>query len=128
MRLDFSLNTRKKRHPQKNKERTQTVVRQLLLRVAVGAITYMSKNEERLNEKGRGFNESKNTTTKQNKRNTRERRHDIICKPSARRIQVRATCGCLVDYGERTSTSPPACFGPSSPWPLPVIIRHHSSL
>ena len=29
---------------------------------------------------------------KQNKRNTRERRHDI-CKPNARRAQVRATCG-----------------------------------
>ena len=29
---------------------------------------------------------------KQNKRNTRERRHDI-CKPTARRIQVRTTCG-----------------------------------
>ena len=30
---------------------------------------------------------------KQDKRNTRERRRDIICKPNARRIQVRATCG-----------------------------------
>ena len=43
--------------------------------------------------KGRGFNESKKTKTKQNKtkRNTRERQHDI-CKPNARRIQVWTTC------------------------------------
>ena len=44
--------------------------------------------------KGRGFNEGHKdeNEAKQNKRNTRERRHDI-CKPNARRAQVRATCG-----------------------------------
>ena len=49
--------------------------------------------EGRLNEGPRLQREHKGENeAKQNKGNTRERRHGI-CKPNARRIQVRATCG-----------------------------------
>ena len=50
--------------------------------------------EERLNDGLRLHSESKKTRTKQNRThvNTRERRH-AICKPNARKIQVRTICG-----------------------------------
>ena len=59
---------------------------------------FISKNDR---TEGLGFNGSIKTKTKQNKnktkqkqnkRKTKERRYDI-CKPRARRVQVRATCG-----------------------------------
>ena len=55
--------------------------------------------ERRLNE-GSQLQRKHKTKTKQNKTKVtpRERRHDI-CKPNARRIQVRATCG----YSTRAS-------------------------
>ena len=56
----------------------------------IGAPAYLRTIERRaprLQRKHKDENEAK-----QNKRNTRERRHDI-CKPNARRVQVRATCG-----------------------------------
>ena len=84
--------------------------------------------EGRLNEGPRLQRKHKDENEpKQNKRNTRERRHDI-CKPNdARRAQVRATYGWLVNKGERTSTSPLACFGQSSCWSL-YIRWHHSRI
>ena len=49
--------------------------------------------EGRLNEGPRLQRKHKDENeAKQNKRNTREIRHGI-CKPNARRAQVRATCG-----------------------------------
>ena len=49
--------------------------------------------EGRLNEGPRLQRKHKDENeAKQNKRNTRERRHDI-CRTNARRIQVRAACG-----------------------------------
>ena len=68
-------------------------------------------NEEpRLQRKHEDENEAK-----QNKPNTRERRHDI-CKPNARRAQVCATCG---QSTRRANQHEPACFGLSSPWSFP---------
>ena len=73
--------TQKKRHLKKIKRKKG--------RNACGCrATCISKNDW---TKGRGFNEIIMTKTEPNKRNTRERRLDI-CKPSARRIQIRATC------------------------------------
>ena len=73
----------------------------------------------RLQRKHKDENEAK-----QNKRNTRERRHDI-CKPNARRVQVRATCG----YSQqgRANQHEPACFGLSSSWSYPSISGIHTT-
>ena len=73
-------NTRKKRHLQKIKNKHVW----LSGRLHIGG---------RLNEGPRLQRTYKDENeAKQNKRNTRERRHDI-CKPNARGAQVRATCG-----------------------------------
>ena len=69
--------------PNKQKEK-----RNKELRVAIGTPAYRRTIERRAaaSRKHKDENEAK-----QNKRKTRERRHDI-CKPNDRRIQVRATC------------------------------------
>ena len=49
--------------------------------------------EERLNERPRlQWKHKDENEAKQNKRNTREKHHDI-CKSNVSRIQVRVTCG-----------------------------------
>ena len=74
-------NARKKRHLQKKKKKHVRLSGRLHI-------------EGRLNEGPRLQRKHKDENeAKQNKRNTREIRHDIICKPTARRAQVRATCG-----------------------------------
>ena len=63
--------------------------------------------EGRLNEGPRLQRKHKDqeNEAKQNKRNTRERRHDI-CKPNARMIQVRATCGYSNQQGRANQDEP----------------------
>ena len=78
-------NTRKKRHLQINKKESKKETY-----VAIEAPAYRRTIERRAaasTKKHKDENEAK-----QNKRNTRERRH-VICKPNARRIKDRATCG-----------------------------------
>ena len=71
-------NTRKKRHLQKKKKKHVWLSGRLHI-------------EGRLNEGPRLQRKHKDENeAKQNKRNTRERRHDI-CKLNVRRAQVRAT-------------------------------------
>ena len=54
--------------------------------------------EGRLNEGPRLQRKHKDENeAKQNKRNTRERRHDIFCKPNARRAQVRHFYNTMLD-------------------------------
>ena len=73
-------NTRKKRYLQKRKNKHVWLSGRLHI-------------EGRLNEGPRLQRKHKDKNeAKQYKCNTRERRHDI-CKPNARRAQVRATCG-----------------------------------
>ena len=81
---DGTKNTRKKRHLQINNRKKKKETR-----VAIGAPAYRrTLNEgpwiQRKHKDENGAKQEKGSTT--------ERRHGI-CKPNARRIQVRATCG-----------------------------------
>ena len=65
--------------------------------MAIGAPAYRRTIERRAAASMKALRR-KRSKTNQTKRNTRERHHDI-CKPNARRIQFRATCG----YSTRAS-------------------------
>ena len=70
--------------------------------------------EGRLNEGPRIQRKHKDENeAKQNKHNTRERRHDI-CKPNARKFAP-----LVASQQWRANQHEPACFGLSSPWSFP---------
>ena len=76
--------------------------------------------EGRLNEEPRIHRKHRDKNkAKQNKRNTRERRHGIISKPNARRIQILSRHLFVASQQGRANQHAAACFELSSSWSFP---------
>ena len=107
----YQKNTRKKRHVQMNNNKKQKQKHNVWLSGRTCILKDRWDEGPRLQLKHKDKNKAKQNKSK----NTKERRHDI-CKPNARRIQVRATRGYYSQQGRVANQHEPACFGVSSPW------------
>ena len=108
---DCKYNTPKKRHLKKKEKKEDKADNCYLLRVAVGAIACILKNDR---TKGRGCNESK-TDEMRNEMKQRKTGNMASANKNTRRVQIHDTCDCqLLWRANHTSTL--ALFGLSSPF------------